>query len=256
MNNVRQNALTLVTICLAVPSLAVWGWGQALPSAESAAANDKAAARREILESDRWRQARRGFNNWLAEQQIYTADEAAAIRAKIDADVSTMSASEMMDFLEDTEERLEVLTSPEALEARRWVSQFLVTARNAEQQIRQKRPDVINMTAGQIRLELERFHRERGARHQSQAAFDRGRAQQLQTARSSQASAQEAQQQLRDNRSRAAANVQAQRQQPVSPDDRPGHTDFNAVRPDVSPVYAISPWGTPIRWNATHVTNF
>ena len=66
--------------------------------------------------------------------------------------------------MEDTEDRLTVLTGPDAQAAGQWVSQFLATARNWPQdQLRVKRPDVMNMTAAQIQQELDRFNSQRDA---------------------------------------------------------------------------------------------
>jgi hypothetical protein len=247
-------SLTLF-IALALASASTVRGQVAIPSASSVD-SAQVAERRAILESDRWRQARRGLNNWLATQRIYSADEVRMIKAEIDSKVSTMSASQLKDFMEDTEDRLAVLTGPDAQAAGQWVAQFLATARNAEEQLRGKRPDVLNMTAAQIQQELDRFHRQRGSRQQSQAAFDLGRSQQVQAAQSAQAAQRQSQAQLQASRSQAAANAQAQRQRPTSPADKPGYTNPNLVRPDVSPVYGISPWGTPIRWNAFRQPNY
>ena len=70
-----------------------------------------------------------------------------------------MSPAELEEFLKDMEERLEVLTSPEAEDARAWLEQFMAVARNPEQQLGMSRPDVLNMTASQVRLELQRLQK-------------------------------------------------------------------------------------------------
>jgi hypothetical protein len=200
-------------------------------------------ARREILESGRWRRAQRDFEDWLAVQQLYTQQEVAAIRRELKSRVERMSPVELEDFLVEMEDRLDVLHSPAAEDARGWVAQFLATARNAEEQVRAKRPDVMHMTAREIRAQLERFHAERGTRQQANAAFQRARAQQVQSAQATRPPATGS-----DSRSRAAANAQAN----VAPADRPNFTPDSAVIDNRSPIYAISPWGTPIRWDPFH----
>lgn len=241
--NMRRAAALAVAMVLTVSVVAT-------VRAQAPDANAEAAERRAILESDRFRQLRRNVNNWLTEQRIYSPQETASIRARFDQATSTMSANQLKDFMDNAEEKLDVLNSPDALEARQWVEQFRATARNADQQLQAKRPDIIRMTPNQIRAELDRFHRQRGSRQQSQAAVEFGRSQQVQSARNAQTASQQAQQQMQRSRSQSAANMQAQRQQPASFSDKPGFTDPNLVRQrGIAPVYTISPWGTPVHFN-------
>jgi hypothetical protein len=198
-----------------------------------------AATHEQILKSDRWQRAQRKLNGWLQVQSIYSPDEVAAIRADLEERTAHMSPAELEEFLQDMEERLEVLTSPEAEDARAWLEQFMAVARNPEQQLGMSRPDVLNMTASQVRLELQRLQQIRDSRQRSQAAFDRTRGVQAQAARDAQTSRQA---------KRAPAprtnwpanqpqprNQNVQRRDPLPPPFRP-------------PVYNIGPWGTPIMW--------
>jgi hypothetical protein len=208
--------------------------------------NSVESERRKILDSDRWRRAYRTFNGWLSVQQVYTAEQLAVLRAELAARVARMSPRELEEFLEDMEERLEVLTSPEAEDARRWLAEFFSMARNPEAQLGRSRPDVLNMTAGQIRQELQWLAQHRAGRRQTQAAFAQGRAHQAAWAQESRAAALEAQQHSRDIRSRAAENWQYRSAYSPRRDDGPRrHERFEGARP----FYRISPWGTPIRWD-------
>jgi hypothetical protein len=197
------------------------------------------AAQEQIRTSDRWQRAERKLNAWLQVQVIYSPDEVNAIRADLADRTSHMSPAELEKFLKEMEERLEVLTSPEADDARAWLEQFMAVARNPEQQLGMSRPDVLNMTASQVRLELQRLQRIRESRSQSQAAFDRSRGVQSQAARDAQA----VRQAKRTPASRTnwpanqpqPRNQNVQRRDPLPPPFRP-------------PVYTIGPWGTPIMW--------
>ena len=62
-------------------------------SADTGAASVDAqeAARRKILDSDRWRRTNRGLNEWLSVQHIYSPDEVAAIRASLEDRIGRMS---------------------------------------------------------------------------------------------------------------------------------------------------------------------
>jgi hypothetical protein len=205
------------------------------------------AARREILESDRWRRTYRKFNEWASVQQVYTQGQLAAVRAELTGRIAQMSPRELENFLDDMEDRLAVLTSPEAEDARHWLTQFLAVARNPEAQLGRSRPDVLNMTAGQIRQELLWLQQHRASRQQSQAAFQQGRALQTQAAGQFQETRRQAHEQIADSRSRAAAEQLRSLYAPRPPD----HLGHGQIVPPAlgPPIYSVSPWGTPIHWH-------
>jgi hypothetical protein len=245
MNLLRRNGLAIATVLAAIGCFSSLAWGQTSPAAsgtEIPAADANAAARRQIVESDRWKQMRSAFDQWLSVQQIYTMDEVASMRAELNDRARAMSPQELEGLLSEMEQRLAVLTSPEAEQARMWVSQFLaVQAKHSDEELRQMRPDVMNMTAGQIRNELQQFQQRRLATQQSQAAFDRGRALQVQSAQGMQDARRSANQPAQNSGSRAAS-----------------HTEFrvpNAPRRDPPllinqpPIYTVGPWGSPIRFD-------
>lgn len=202
------------------------------------AADTVEAQRREIMESDRWRRTTRGLNEWLSVQQLYSPDEVAVLRSQFRARVARMSPTELKNHLDDMEAKLEVLSSPEAEDARRWMSQFLaVQAKYTDAQLRAKRPDVANMTARQIRQELENFQARRGVGQQSQAAVSQARAQQVQSAQARR----QTQTMAQPSRAATIGNQNAMPQR-----DLPGHTDPNTI--DRS-FYSVGPWGHPFRWD-------
>ncbi len=211
-------------------------------------ANDgQEAARRQLLESDRWRQARRALNEWLSIQQLYSPDEVAVLRSEFRARVERMSPTELMDQLENLEDKLSVLASPEVEEARRWLSQFLsVQAKYSEAELRQRRPDIANMTASQIRQELVNFQQRRGVTQQTHAVAAQGRAIQVQATQEVRQAQQRANEEARNRASSNIANTQFRSPYAPRRDDLPGHSD-----PDLSrrPYYTVGPWGNPIRWD-------
>src|SRR5262249_32465446 len=94
----RRNNLIFAVALPAICSSATLVWGQDPPApqgTENSAASANEAARRQIVESDRWREMRRNFDQWLAVQQIYTMDEVAAMRAELNDRASRMSAEEL-----------------------------------------------------------------------------------------------------------------------------------------------------------------
>jgi hypothetical protein len=215
--------------------------------AAAASADQQGPEHREILESDRWQRMGRTLNEWLSVQQVYTAEQVAAIRARLSARASQMTPRELEEFMKDMEERLEVLTSPEAEEARQWLAHFFATRRNPEAQLRRSRPDVLNMTASQIRQELQWLQQHRAGRQQSNAAFSQARALQQQTARGVHDARRQAQARAADSRSSAAAN-QFRSPYAPRPQNLPNTSDLRP-KPMGTPIYTVSPWGTPVYWH-------
>jgi hypothetical protein len=217
--------------------------GQNVP-ARAATSEENASqqvAREKIFASERWRRANRAFNEWLSVQQVYRPEQVAAIRAELNERALAMSPRELEEHLANMEQRLQVLLSPEAEDARQWLGEFLAVARNPEQQLGRNLPDVLNMTASEIRQELRWLEQHRAARQQSQAAFTQMRATQGQTARDARAARQQSAAQA-SNRSAARIRNRPAYQSQYSPQ--------RELRPKpIGPVYTVGPWGTPIYWH-------
>lgn len=195
------------------------------------------AERQRILEGERWRRMYGEFEQWLSVQQVYRPEEVVAITKELRERVSRMSPPELERFLDEMEARLRVLKSPEADDARLWLKQFMAVARNPEQQLGRPRPDVLNMTAAQIRQEIQWLEQHRASRQQAQSAFDQKRSLQSQFARDAQAARQESRQP--PDRSAWPANTPAPRtRSPYAP-----RRDVIRTTPD--PRVIIGPWGAP-----------
>lgn len=207
-------------------------------SSDSTSADAQEAARRKILDSDRWRQTQRELNEWLSVQTLYSPEEVAAIQANLRDSMANKSPRELEDLMKDMESRLNVLTSPEAEDARQWLAQFMAVAVNPEKQLGRTRPDVLNMTASQIRQELQWLQQTREARLQSQAASDRHRAAQSQVARN-----------FREGRQQSRAPIQNRSAWPANNPRRPSQYAPQAeLQPAPLSTYLMSPWGHPIHW--------
>lgn len=139
------------------------------------------ATKAEILKSKRWRSAVHGFKEWLSVQQFYSKEQAQTLTADFDAKVATMSASQLQDMLDDMEAKLNVLFSPEAEEARAWLSNYL-SAYNQHgiEKIRNKLPDIAHMTAAQMRQELLRLEQDQQQNRRATQETRRLRDQQVQ----------------------------------------------------------------------------
>jgi hypothetical protein len=243
--SVRSRWLTIAA------GLCVFGWHGLTASAQQASRQPTApaadgaqdAARQAILSGERWRQAEEKFEKWLTLQKIYSPAEVAALKADMAARAAKMSPPELEKMLSDLESRLAVLLSPEADEAREWIGGILAVARNPEAHLGGPPPDVANMSAEEIKAELERFQRRRGAQQQSQASFNRTRERQVQGARDVQGSR------------RGAPSGASNRPAPLIGNAAPGAPPsvYAPWQPEPAPrqrpVYRIAPWGEPIYWD-------
>lgn len=234
----HSSNFTVAAVLIAMCGLASAAQGQEKAPGDRKPANvdSQEAERREILESDEWRQVNRAFNEWLSVQQIYRPEEVAAIKAGMKERVAHMSPRELRDFLDDMRDRLHVLLSPEAEDARHWLQQFFAVARNPEELLGRSRPDVLNMTASQIRQEILWLEQHRASRAQAQAAFDRTREMQLQMNRDAQAARQTARMPVQSRSDWPANNPRTR--SPYAP-----RREREPLRPN--PVYMIGPWGAP-----------
>jgi hypothetical protein len=85
----------ILTLAILLNSLGLFAFpvrGQVAAPHEStpSAADPQEAARRQILESDRWRNAGAKLNEWFSIQQIYSPDQVTAIKAELAAKIAKM----------------------------------------------------------------------------------------------------------------------------------------------------------------------
>lgn len=235
------NRLWIAVVLIATPAAALHAQETTPPKQGTASTDPEEAARQRILASERWRGVQELFVAWLGVQQVYTPDEIESINADLRARIETMSPAELETFLAEMENRLAVLTSADATDAREWLAQIIRVSRNPERSLGRPLPDVLNMSAAEIRRELDDVQRQRAARNQTQAAFDRQRAAQVQTAQAAQDARRQQLREAQERTSQAATHATH-----VSPH---AQQRTMAPLPRYSPVYTIGPWGTPIRWH-------
>ena len=166
--------------------LTAWDAGAAEPAQPAAPADAQAAAadpgdiarKAEIMNSERWRRAIFELGEWLSAQQIYTPDEVRRIKANFNRRVAGMSSYELDYLLDDLDAKFKILDTPEAMEARAWVGQYMsvMSDRKREEALKDV-PDVVKMSAGQLQQELQKIEQKRASLQQQQAAFDAGRQQ-------------------------------------------------------------------------------
>jgi hypothetical protein len=147
------------------------------PKAASGAESDL-ARKAEIMNSPRWRRAIFELGEWLSTQKIYPPKEVVRIKSEFNHRVARMSSHELEYLLDDLDAKFKILDTPEAMEARAWVGQYMsvMSDRKREEALKDV-PDVVKMSAGQLQQELQKIEQKRASLQQQQAAFDAGRQQ-------------------------------------------------------------------------------
>jgi hypothetical protein len=136
--------------------------------------------REQILQSQEWKQTIADFENWLSTQKLYDAQQAKQTQARLEVGISRMTPAQLQYFEKDMQGKLTVLTSDQAREAEEYLSQTLAVASPAyARKIRQKLPDVLTASAGQISQQLAGFAAKRDATAQLQQTFNDSRQQQI-----------------------------------------------------------------------------
>jgi hypothetical protein len=141
---------------------------------------DDEAAKRQIMASPEYREAQAAFREWLSVQQMYDEGQIKELRTELDQRIEGMSASELEEFLLAVREKLNILLSPEAQEARKWAANYMsVLATHKAEEFKKKLPDVVNMTNSELEQYLDTYRRQRQTTRQRQTFSEREQATQV-----------------------------------------------------------------------------
>lgn len=202
----------------------------------AAAANSAdAQAKAEIMNSPRWKSVVHTFNEWLSAQNIYSKDQVPRVKAQFNQMVRTMNAAQLQAWLDEMEEKLNILMSPEAEKAREWLGHF-VSAKVVIPERELKKFDILHMTTEQMRATIDNIEERKASLKSEAQAFNVTREEEVRDA------------------VREAEQQQAQQAQGTSFTNRsmqsyfPGYQSQYAPRRQYSslyrgPQYYVSPWG-------------
>lgn len=132
-------------------------------------------AKQAILNSKEWREVRRALQEWLSVQKIYTPQELKSMKAQIDSEITKMTAPELQDFLDDMRDKVQVLLSKEGEDARAWLAQYLAVKVVSKKEWDKMRPDVLNMSAQQLKERLTELAQQNAQTAQQAQAAQQGR---------------------------------------------------------------------------------
>lgn len=126
--------------------------------------HDEARRRAQVLASSRWRRAMHELDEWLAAQPVYSADRVRGIKADLAARVASMSSYELEYLLDQLDEKLSVLDSPSAREARDWLGRYLaVMADDRRAELLVDVPSVLDLSAADLTARLADLEAKRAA---------------------------------------------------------------------------------------------
>jgi hypothetical protein len=137
---------------------------------------DEPRRREEVLASSRWRRAMHELDEWLAAQPVYSPDRVQRIKADLTARVASMSSYELEYLLDQLDEKLDVLESDPAREARDWLGRYLaVMADDRRAELLADVPSVLDLSAADLTARLAEVEAKRAAVERAAQASKRSR---------------------------------------------------------------------------------
>lgn len=128
------------------------------------------------LKSDAWRKTMLGLNEWFSVQSIYDQDQAAEVKQQLQQRWEQMSVDELEDFQQDLDAKLQMVLSPDGRRILGWVKANLEAASPAYRKtLDLQTPDVLKLTAAQLRDQLDALEQRRSATRSETTAIEHAR---------------------------------------------------------------------------------
>lgn len=161
----------LVAWAMAV-SLVLWSADQSFANAKEAEpANDQCdlVRKADIMHGPQWQRAVSEFGGWLATQTVYTPAEVRRIKVRFNEQVAAMSSYELEYLLDSVEQKMRLLDTPQARDAKAWLGEYLSAMSDARraQELRNV-PNLLDMDAARLWQEIQRIDRKRAGLQQRQ----------------------------------------------------------------------------------------
>lgn len=191
--------------------------------------------REEILESPAWQNMVQSFDQWMSVQEIYTESQTAELVKELKQKVASLDPAQLKEFIVTTQQQLDVLMSPEASQARSFLSVATMQYRQKLLARNGMMPNVFGMTVAQLKQELQNFQDQRAATAAASAEFDRSRQQTAAEIRS--------QNQARQQQQLAARNQSAQLAQQALTRPKSPYVPRPPQQGDPPPRFYVNGWG-------------
>lgn len=231
--------LTRVTVAMAVLCLGIQVSiaqdSAASGSASSQPETSNGETREQILESPAWKKLVQSFDEWMSVQEIYTESQTAELVKELRQKVDSLDPAQLQQFITTTQEQLDVLMSPEAKQARSFLSVATMEYRQKLLARNGMMPNVFGMTVAQLQQELQNFQNQRASSVAANQQFDQSRQQQVTEIRRQNQARQQAQLAARNQSASLAQQALTRPKSPYVP--RP------QTQGDPPPRFYVNAWG-------------
>jgi hypothetical protein len=131
------------------------------------------ARKADILHGPAWQRAIAELGGWLATQTVYSPVQVRRIKLQFNDRVAAMSSYELEYLLDSIAVKLRLLDTPEARDAKAWLGEYLAAMSDARR-ARELRdvPTIIDMSAADLRREIQRIDALRGTLRQRQQGVE------------------------------------------------------------------------------------
>jgi hypothetical protein len=165
--SLRVGRMAAVTIALVTS----WACIRPATAADGVPAADACdlARKADIMHGAQWQRAIAELGGWLATQTVHPPAEVRRIKVRFNERVAAMSSYEIEYLLDSVEQKMRLLDSPEARDAKAWLGEYLSAMSDARRAQELRRiPNLLDMTAAELLQEIQRIDRMRGSLQQRQ----------------------------------------------------------------------------------------
>lgn len=140
-----------------------------VPDADLASTECDLVRKADIMHGSQWQRAVAELGGWLATQRVYTPAEVRWIKVRFNEQVAAMSSYELEYLLDSVDQKMRLLDTPEARDAKAWLGEYLSAMSDARraQELRTV-PNLLDMNAAQLWEEIQRIDRKRASLQQRQ----------------------------------------------------------------------------------------
>jgi hypothetical protein len=131
------------------------------------------ARKSDIMHGPRWQRAVAELGSWLSTQNLYSPTEVRRIKLQFNDRVAAMSSYELEYLLDSISAKMQLLSTPEAQDAKAWLGEYLSAMSDARraQALRQV-PNLLDMNAAQLWQEIQRIDTKRATLQQRQQGVE------------------------------------------------------------------------------------
>jgi predicted nucleic acid-binding Zn-ribbon protein len=125
------------------------------------------------MRGPRWQRAIAELRGWFDTQTIHSPAEVRRTKVRFNERVAAMSSYEIEYLLDSISQKMDLLNTPQAQDAKAWLGEYLAAMSDARR-ARELRavPNLLEMNAAELLQEIQRIDRKRGALRQRQQGVD------------------------------------------------------------------------------------